>query len=675
MGATHHEPLGAMGPVEWEQVPQDNLDEFLADVISETQTVIESIPAPAKTDSSSSGGRARSKTESAASAPDIKRALILRQKAEAISHAQDLQKEWKEIKVNAKENPLGINVYKLGSKDGRGAWFARRSVHEGLSFDDWKKGLSVEFSETMKVQGAPGSGNIRGIGADKRVEDKQIGDDGQLQGKSSHTIPISLWDNTNKRPIVFQLSAQFPGPTAPRDFVTLLLTCETSVKSGEGSRPLRQYMIVSKPCEHPECPPRSGIIRGYYESVEVIREVPIDNFASKRSLSSADLTERDEGRIAGPKPGSEGHGSMPTDEPATAVEWLMVTRSDPGGSVPRFLIEKGTPPGIVGDAGKFLKWVTAKAMHGFAEPEESAETKNAVEGAETSTLSNAKSSAAPVPTSNIEKRKVEPVVTSSNQDDPFPGSNGLYGVIAGAIGAASAYIPASLLKTWRTGSDLGSTDDSVSDVHAVGEDQHDDESDTSSIRSFASALERSVTAENKSPDSLAESQSETSRNAQQSLADKELKKLEHKKKKLDEKLAKLEERRQSRLVGDKEKDAATLAKMREKHEKEVAKQEEKYRREMRKLEEKRERDQRKAEERRRKAAEQEEKNNLSLELERVRTERDVARRQIELLEGQVGELQAQNTLLVRKLGKNGLLDGPGSPSSSMKSIKRASTEV
>ncbi|KAJ0138178.1 Protein argonaute-3, partial [Fusarium oxysporum f. sp. albedinis] len=210
MGVNHHEPLGAMGPVEWEQVPQDDLEEFLADVLSETQTVVESIPAPAKKDASSSAGRARSKTESAASAPDIKRALTLRQKAEAIGQAQDLQKEWKEIKVSAKENPLGINVYKLSAKDGRGAWFARRSVHEGLSFDDWKKGLSVEFSETMKVQGAPGSGNIRGIGADKRVEDKQIGDHGQLQ--------------------VFQLSAQFPGPTAPRDFVTLLLASETSVK-------------------------------------------------------------------------------------------------------------------------------------------------------------------------------------------------------------------------------------------------------------------------------------------------------------------------------------------------------------------------------------------------------------------------------------------------------------
>ncbi|KAF5660778.1 hypothetical protein FHETE_8769 [Fusarium heterosporum] len=653
MGATHHEPLGAMGPVEWEQVPQDNLDEFLSDVLSETQTVLESIPAPTKKDSSSSGGRARSKTESAASAPDTKRALVLRQKAEAISQAQDLQKEWKEIKVNAKENPLGINVYKLSSKDGRGAWFARRSVHEGLSFDDWKKGLSVEFSETMKVQGAPGSGNIRGIGADKRVEDKQIGDGGQLQ--------------------VFQLSAQFPGPTAPRDFVTLLLTSETSVKSGEGSRPLRQYMIVSKPCEHPQCPPRSGIIRGYYESVEVIREVPLDNFASKRSLSSADLTERD--TISSQKSSGEGHGSMPLDEPATAIEWLMVTRSDPGGSVPRFLIEKGTPPGIVGDAGKFLKWVTAKAAHGFAEPEETPETDNTANGTGTSTLDK-KPPASPVPTTNIETTKAQPATMASNQDDPFPGSNGLYGVIAGAIGAASAYIPTSLLKTWGTGSDLGSSDDSVSDAHVGAEDQHDDESDTSSIRSFASALEKSVTAEDKSPESLVESQSETSRTTvQQAVADKELQKLEHKKKKLDEKLTRLEERRQSKLLGDKEKDAASLAKLREKHEKEVAKQEEKYRREMRKLEEKRERDQRKAEERRRKAAEQEEKNNLSLELERVRAERDVARRQIELLEGQVGELQAQNTLLVRKLGKNGLLDSPGSPSSSIKSIKRASTEI
>ncbi|KAF5018055.1 hypothetical protein F66182_9979 [Fusarium sp. NRRL 66182] len=438
-------------------------------------------------------------------------------------------------------------------------------------------------------------------------------------------------------------------------------------------------MIVSKPCQHPECPPRQGIIRGYYESVEVIREVPVDNFVSKRSLSSADLLDREEVRIPSPKPGSEGHGSMPLDEPSTAVEWLMVTRSDPGGSVPRFLIEKGTPPGIVGDAGKFLKWVTSKAMHGFPDPNEVPEVNEGTERKEKVELGKEESSAMPAPTTNIERANIERVVVPPDQNDPFPNSNGLYGVIAGAIGAASSYIPASLLKTWGNSSDVASTDETVSDTRALAEERRDDEdSDTSSIRSFASALERSVTAENKSPDSMAESQSqsETSPSAtQQSQADKELKKLQHKRKKLDEKVARLEERRQSKLQGEKEKDAATLAKMREKHERELAKQEEKYRREVRKLEEKREREQRKAEERRRKASEQEEKHNLSLELERVRAERDVARRQIELLEGQVGELQAQNTLLVRKLGKDGLQGIANSPSPSIKSLQRANTGV
>ncbi|KAF5006886.1 hypothetical protein FDECE_6763 [Fusarium decemcellulare] len=643
----HHEPLGAMGPVEWEQVPQDDLPEFLADIFSETQTVIESIPAPATRAAPTSTGRARSKTESAASGPDIQRAPSQRQKASAISQAQDLRKEWKEVKVNAKENPLGINVYKLGAKDGRGAWFARRSVHEGLSFDDWKTGLSVEFAETMKIQGSPGSGNIRGIGADKRVQDKTVAGAGQLQ--------------------VFQLSAQFPGPTAPRDFVTLLLTSETSVKPTESSRPLRQFMIVSKPCEHPECPPRNGIIRGYYESVEVIREIPVDNFASKRSLSSTDLLNRDDTRRPSPKPGSEGHGSAPIDDFPVAIEWLMVTRSDPGGSVPRFLIEKGTPPGIVGDAGKFLKWVTSKAMQGFPDSSEP----DAATDAELPALDKEKSPAVPnIPTTNIDR-----VDEQLNQDDLVPSSNGLYGIIAGAIGAASSYIPTGLLKTWGTGSDIASTDGSTSDIHRIEEERDDGESDTSSIRSFASALERSVTAENKSPDSVTESQSETSRSTPaQTQGDKELKKLEQRRKKLDEKVARLQERRQSKLQGEKEKDAATLAKMREKHDREVAKQEEKYRREIRKLEEKREAEQRKAEERRRKAQEREEKNNLSIELERVRAERDLARRQIDILEGQVGDLQAQNTMLVRKLGKMGMLDRSDS-TPSLKSIKRAGTGV
>lgn len=185
----HHEPLQAMGPIEWEKLPQDDLKNFLDDVFSECQTVVESIPAPATT--ATATGRARSKTDSAVPTGDIQRALSQRQKASAIGHAQDLCKEWKEVKVNAKDNPLGISVYKLGAKDGKGAWFARRSVHEGLTFEKWKLGMEIEFGETMKIQGSPGSGNIRGIGADKRVEDLEVKDAGHLQGKFPNITPAA----------------------------------------------------------------------------------------------------------------------------------------------------------------------------------------------------------------------------------------------------------------------------------------------------------------------------------------------------------------------------------------------------------------------------------------------------------------------------------------------------
>ena len=64
---------------------------------------------------------------------------------------------------------------------------------------------------------------------------------------------------------------------------------------------------------------RQGWVRGQYESLEVVRE-------------------EEEG-----------------------VEWVMVTRSDPGGSVPRWMVERGTPGGIVRDAGRFLGWVESGA--------------------------------------------------------------------------------------------------------------------------------------------------------------------------------------------------------------------------------------------------------------------------------------------------------------------------
>lgn len=48
------------------------------------------------------------------------------------------------------------------------------------------------------------------------------------------------------------------------------------------------------------------------------------------------------------------------DEEMNPVEWIMITRSDPGGSVPRFMVERGTPGSIVADASKFLDWACKK---------------------------------------------------------------------------------------------------------------------------------------------------------------------------------------------------------------------------------------------------------------------------------------------------------------------------
>jgi hypothetical protein len=44
------------------------------------------------------------------------------------------------------------------------------------------------------------------------------------------------------------------------------------------------------------------------------------------------------------------------EEDPWPVEWIMVTRSDPGGSIPRWMVEKGTPKSICTDAVKFVDW-------------------------------------------------------------------------------------------------------------------------------------------------------------------------------------------------------------------------------------------------------------------------------------------------------------------------------
>ncbi|KAK0621353.1 hypothetical protein B0T17DRAFT_494206 [Bombardia bombarda] len=703
----HHEPFKALSPLEWDAVDgHEDLSELLSDTFNHAQVLIDSIPIPTtaavtplsnSSSLSATTGRARSQTESAVKAPTLRSASAdtrhsAPQNTSSSVTATDpatvakLQKEWKEVKVNAKDNPLGISVYKLSAKDGKGAWFARRSLHHGLSFDKWKLALEKEFAETLArcgPDGQPGSGNIRGIGAEKRVERKVVEGKGALE--------------------LFHVSARFPGPTTPRDFVPLLLMSADSfsgtAKSSGTKRQPRQFMLVSRPCAHPECPPRQGFIRGQYESVEVIREVPLEKPAPlRRARSSVDLTREElkpeslDGTMAKEAvlrsanraaAAAAAAADEDPDEPEMAIEWFMVTRSDPGGSVPRFMVEKGTPGGITNDAGRFLKWLATKEID---------DLKTTVDAVD---LSPQQRSQTDVPASSSTDKKAQSkstATTATTQQSPINNTtesrqqaesppSGFYGMIAGALGVAGSVV-ANRVAAFA-GSAMGTDDEdynaaaAAADAETTTDDDSDDD-DSLSNHSYVSAEEgdksvsvsaasasvadltsirsvRSGLSENSQTPATAPTTSSSAANAQH---EKELKKLQARRHKLQEKMERARERASSKARRDNEtntdKDAQALAKLREKHGRDMARQEEKFQRDMRRLEEKRRHEEKRAEERKRKAVERQEKANVQMELERLRAERDVARKEIELLKGQVGELQAQNTMLVARLGKLGV---------------------
>ncbi|PHH69822.1 hypothetical protein CDD82_7496 [Ophiocordyceps australis] len=625
--ASHHEPFKALGALDWAEVPQDGLDGFLESIFDDAQTVIDSIPSSSTVPSGSAAkheqgtGRARAKTDSV-----VDEALSPTWPKEPSWEAEQLYKEWKAVKMNQKDNGLDIQVYKLSAKDAKGAWFARRSVHEGFHFEGWKRAFESEFAESMKVQGSPGSGNIRGIGADRRVEHYSVEGRGQVD--------------------VFQLSAQFPGPTAPRDFITLLLTAQQDVGGW------RQYMIVSKPCMHPDCPPRPGIIRGQYESVEVVREVVSDSLGGKRSLSHADLqSSKGSSRRALPR----------------AVEWIMVTRSDPGGSVPRFMIEKGTPPGIVGDAAKFLQWATALdgADSASNDADDGAEHAEGAEGAE-----HAEQPALPAePQGTAVAMRTAPMAQGTaadlQQSQQGWGNSGPYSIITGALGAASS-VALGLRQqfTMPLGGMDGSQDGLWESQSAAKEGSGPSQTDSdeasasdsdSSTLSFASALEKSQQAHDTASQSNGMETGGASSAANHDPESKQAQKLAQRRRRIDDEFARTRQKLEAKRRGERERDASKHERELAKHERELAKHEAKYRREMRKLDSKREQQQRKAEARQRKDA--------ARQLDHVRAERDEAIAKAHALQLQVDELQAQNTMLAARLGRRED-SGPSSSSSS-----------
>ncbi|PYH94990.1 hypothetical protein BO71DRAFT_324155 [Aspergillus ellipticus CBS 707.79] len=268
------------------------------------------------------------------------------------AHLPALRAQWsKPVRVTStKDNPLQVPIYKLAGEDGKGQWFARRSVHEGLPFRTWRERLSGEMGVTLRKnqervrRGRTPDQAVRGIGAERLVEEVLNGDNGVngvngVNGDGEGKVVGKVQ--------VYHVSAQFPKPTAARDFVSLIVTWEVGDGDGDGDEGEedeegkrnggREWMMVSRPCVHDDTPPVPGYIRGMYESVEYIRELPLEE--NDDEDGGVDGADEENGR-----------------ERMNPVEWVMVTRSDPGGNIPRWMVEKGTPRSICADAMKFLNW-------------------------------------------------------------------------------------------------------------------------------------------------------------------------------------------------------------------------------------------------------------------------------------------------------------------------------
>ena len=529
---------------------------------------------------------------------------------------------------------------------------------------------------------------------------------------------------------VYHLSAQFPGPTTPRDFVTLLLTSSSAISepgslasrssspASDGAQPRaqrftdtpRHFMVISRPCIHPDCPPRDGFIRGQYESVEFIREI---SRKPEKASSTTDLSrmtqprgipspfekeirlqnaerqfkeseeeeslDKDgqltpaaandvakEGRkrgktisFAGSR-GASAKGEAMDDPEAhddaemNPVEWIMITRSDPGGSVPRFMVERGTPGGIVADASKFLDWACKKE---HPQDEVDALEKGEVKHIQKKPRQELEAYDTNGHLAGLHGEAEAPIFEAETATTAAgPAHQG--GIIATVTNAAYAglesYAPQIVidrLPGHQHTQSAQSIDEAIAVPNGTSATLSRSISSTSSIVSFASAEDhfddtlstRSNTSQSKSTNAKDP--------AAVSPHERELAKLNERKRKLNESLAKAREKE----LKDKEdltsKEEERLRRAEERHAKEIAKQEEKYKKEVAKLEAKRQKEATKAEERKRKEEDKDEKRRLSREKDELKQELEVVSRERDILREQVRALQKENTGLVLRLGK------------------------
>lgn len=196
--ATLHAALSSLSPTSASDVPSSDGDftTFLQTQFSSAALSVDSVPLPPATTHLT---RARARSSASTGSESSVLSAISSSLDDSLpspngtkTSPKDLQALWSGVNVNKKENELGFHVYKLASKDGRGTWFARRSVHVGIGFDDFKSALEREMRvgrdrredglQVSEERGGDAKRGIRGIGCERRVERRAAKGIGKAEG-------------------------------------------------------------------------------------------------------------------------------------------------------------------------------------------------------------------------------------------------------------------------------------------------------------------------------------------------------------------------------------------------------------------------------------------------------------------------------------------------------------
>lgn len=585
-----HQALECLRPKDYGDIdiPTSDLSSHIARILANAELIANSVPPPPNGTPYESAQRTRTAPGPAVCAGELTLSEV-RRPPPAKEHVV-LREAWgKPLKLASKEAATGMSVFKMAGHDRHGAWFARTGVTEGLGFAKWKRAMLREFPESLEVQGGPGEGNIRGIGGDQRLEDITLPGIGQLQ--------------------VYQLSAQFPGPTSPREFITLLITSDICLgeASKVGDDVPRHFMVVSIPMTHPDAPPRNGMVRGFYESVEMIREIPLQN----------------------------GH-----DPETNPVEWIMVTRSDPGGGIPRFMVERNVPSSIVLDAVKFLDWACAKddsvptgqGEDGTADTPQPPEPRPSLSIAESNGITaGIGTSIADRPTPAVRRLSQRSQRTSGIETAKQGG------YLDQLRNSMEAYLPDAYNPLHRTVSSSSSSTSSSGD-------------------SFASAEQFTTAPGGLTTDATVITPSSASEQSGLVVANdsphaREMARIEDRKRQLKDRLDQAREKQSIDLQSESQRTQKEIEKAAEKHSRDRKKQEDKFQKEIRKLEERREKETRKLLARQQKEADKNLLSKAQRERDEYKQRMDILGQENNILKEQIGELQRENTAIVARLGK------------------------